>query len=177
MSTASTDNQRNKRVRIDTDNNKVYDYTFLANSVSTLLPTMKGLVSHYYDAFIKLSKSIYEKKNVSKKFTNPDFIPKSAKTKFQLGASEMVKMSNDFQDLARAADQVKIAYEAKQKQHILQAAKLEIEVLQHKLNNLFIKGIYKISSMMLLWKTEHQDVVEAEVHHIVRELIQMTIHY
>jgi hypothetical protein len=115
MSTASTEKSPKKRVRIDADNIKVYDYSPIAGSVATLLPVMMELVEHYYNVFMKLSKSFYDKQNITKKFTNPDFIPRSAKTKFQLGASELVKTSTRYNDLAQAAESVKTAFEKKQK--------------------------------------------------------------
>jgi hypothetical protein len=171
MSTASTENSPRKRVRIDMNNNQEFDYTFLAGSVATLLPVMKDLVTNYYDRFIKLSRRIYDKEKVTNKFTNPDFIPKSAKSKFEIGASDDVRKSNLYSDIARAADKDKKEYEMKQKNHILQAAQLEIGVARKKLDNLFIDGIYKISSMMLLYHTDCDEINEIEVHHIIKELI------
>jgi hypothetical protein len=170
MSTASAEQSPRKRVRIDMNNNQQFDYTFLAGSVATLLPVMKDLVTNYYDRFIKLSKRIYEKEKVTHKFTNPDFIPKSAKSKFELGASDDVRKSTLYSDIALAADNDKKAYELKQKNHILQAAKLEIEVTRKKLDDLFIEGIYKITSMMLLYHTDCDEINEMEVHHIIKEL-------
>jgi hypothetical protein len=170
MSTASTGQSPRKRVRIDMNNNQEFDCTFLAGSVATLLPVMKDLVTTYYDRFIKLSKRIYDKEKATNKFTNPDFIPKSAKSKFELGASDDVRKSNLYSDIARAADDDKKDYELKQKSHILQAAKLEIGVARKKLDNLFIEGIYVISRMMLLYHTDCDETNELEVHHIIKEL-------
>jgi hypothetical protein len=129
MSTASTAKPPAKRVRIDQDTPPVFDYTPIAGSVSMLLPVMKEMVKNYYDKFMKSSKKIYNKQNIVQKLTHPDFIPRSAKSNFQLGGSEKVKMSTEYNDLAKAAKAVKAAFEKKQKQHIKQAAKLEIEIL------------------------------------------------
>jgi hypothetical protein len=173
MSNASTDETPAKRVRIDINNNKLYDYTSIAGSVATLLPVMKDLVNHYLDLFMKTSKAIYDKKKIIEKLANSDFIPKSAKTKFQLGASELVKSSNEYNDLATAVEQVKAAYERKQKLHILQSARMEMKALLNKRDTIFIEGIFKLASMMQLWKTSYEDVVEGEVHHIIKQIINM----
>jgi hypothetical protein len=172
MSTASAAKPPNKRVRIDTDNNPVYDYTPIAGSVSTLLPAMRELVQHYYDKFIKTCRSIYDKKNIIKKLSKPDFIPRSAKSNFQLGASETVKQSTEYNDLAKSVDEAKTAFEKKQKQHIIQSAKLEVEVMVKQRKLIFIEGIFKITGMIYLWKTDNDEINEGEVHYIIKDLIE-----
>ena len=152
------------------ENPQVYDYTPIAGSVSTLLPALSGIVNYYYDNFIKISKSVYDKKSIILKFNNPDFIPRSAKSKFELGASESVKSSTKYNDIATAVEQVKSAFEKQQKKLILQSAKLETEVLQSKREALFIDGVYKLACMMQLWKTNYEDINEGEVHNIVKDV-------
>jgi hypothetical protein len=171
MNTASAEKTPAKRVRIDTSNNKTYDYSSIAGSVATLLPVMKEVVNHYFNLFMKTSKSIYDKKNIIEKLNNSDFIPRSVKTKFQLGASELVKTSNDYNDLTIAVEQVKDAYEKKQKKHVLLSANLELKALHGKRNSIFVEGIHKLCCMMQLWKTKYLEVVEGEVHHIVKHIL------
>jgi hypothetical protein len=64
------------------------------------------------------------------------------------------------------------AFEKQQKRHIIQSAKLEKEVLENQRNSIFIEGLYKISSMVYFWKTNTEDTNEAEIHHLIRELIK-----
>jgi hypothetical protein len=172
MSTASTAKPPPKRVRIDTDNTPVYDYTPIAGSVSTLLPVMKDIVKRYYDLFIKICKKIHDKQNIIKKLAIPDFIPRSAKSNFHLGVSDKVKMSTQYTDLAQAAEQVTNAFEKKQKQHIKQVAALEVEAMEKERQSNFIEGLFEITSMMYLWKTINDDIIEKDIHHIIHDIIQ-----
>jgi hypothetical protein len=134
---------------------------------------MKDIVKRYYDLFIKSSKKIYEKNNIIKKLTmNPDFIPRSAKSNFKLGVSDKVKLSNEYNDLAQAAEQVKTAFEKKQKQHIRQVATLEVNSMVKERQGHFIEGLFEITSMIYLWKTNNDEIIEQDIHHIVQDIIK-----
>jgi hypothetical protein len=172
MSTASTAKPPAKRVRIDQDTPPVINYTPIAGSVSTLLPVMKELVQHYYEKFNKTSKNIYDKNNIIKKLQQPDFIPRSARSNFKIGASETLKMSNEYNTLVTDAAQVTAAFEKQQKRNIVRSAKLEKEVYENQRNTIFIEGIYKISCMIYHWKTDTDETNEAEIHHLIKELIK-----
>jgi hypothetical protein len=172
MSTASTAKPPAKRVRIDHDAPPVFDYTPIAGSVSTLLPVMKELVTHYFDKFIKISKNIFDKTNNIKKLQQPDFIPRSARSNFKIGASETLKLSNEYNQLVTNAELVTAAFEKQQKRNILESAKLENEVMEKQRNSTFIEGLYKISAMIYIWKTDNEDIIEAEIHHLIKDIIK-----
>jgi hypothetical protein len=173
MSNASTGRTPNKRVRISDDAPPVYNYTLIAGSVSTLLPTMRELAQHYLTRFMKTCKNIYDKQAIIDKLANPDYIPRSAKTSFQLGASETVKLSNKYNDLVESVEQVKTAFEKQQKKNILQAAKLEMEVLQDQRDQIYIEGVHKVTSMIYLWKQNTNTVDENHIHAIIKEIINI----
>jgi hypothetical protein len=80
-------------------------------------------------------------------------------------------LSNDYNDLEQAVATVTKAFEVKQKNHILQSAKLELEVLNNQRNSIFVEGSFKISNMIYLWKTDIEEPSEAEIHHVIKELI------
>jgi hypothetical protein len=171
MSTASTAKPPAKRVRIDQDTPPVFNYTPIAGSVSTLLPVMKELVTHYYDKFIKISKNIFNKTNIIKKLQQPDFIPRSARSNFKIGASETLKLSNEYNQLVTNAAAITTAFEKQQKRNIIESAKLEKEVMEKQRNSIFIEGIHKISTMIYVWKTDKDDNNEAEIHHLLKDII------
>jgi hypothetical protein len=171
MSYASTGRTPSKRVRISNDTPAVYNYTLIAGSVATLLPTMRELAQHYLTKFMKTCKKIFDKQAIIDKLANPDYIPRSAKTSFQLGASETVKLSTNYHDLVDSVEQVKTAYERQQKRNILQAAKLELEILQDQRDQVYIEGIHKITTMIYLWKLNTDTIDERHIHSIIKEMI------
>jgi hypothetical protein len=173
MSTASTARPPAKRVRIDNDTPPVFDYTPIAGAVSTLLPAMREFVKHYYDKFIKTCKKIYDKEKIITKLRQPDFIPRSARSNFKLGASETVKLSTDYTTLERSVENVKNAFEKRQKAYILQSAQLEMKVLNNEKDAIFIEGLFKISSMIYLWKTDIEpDIDEVVIHHVIKDMLR-----
>jgi hypothetical protein len=94
-------------------------------------------------------------------------------TNFQIGVSDRAKMSQQYNTLVLASDDLKKEYELKQKEHILEAARLEREILTQDWQLLMIDAMFRIVSAIYLWRTTAPDVVQEDIHRIIKHIINM----
>jgi hypothetical protein len=86
-----------------------------------------------------------QKDDAIAKITKAEYIPKSVRSNFQLGASDRAKMSNEYNALVSASDTLKKEYERQQKLKIIETARLERELLNQDHQAILIDGMVKIT--------------------------------
>jgi hypothetical protein len=89
---------------------------------------------------------------------------------FKIGALETLKLSNKYNQLVSNWELVTAAFEKQQKRNILESAKLEKEVMETQRNSISIEGLYKISAMIYVWKSDKEEISEAEIHHLIKDM-------
>ena len=177
MNSAAAVEPAKKRVRINEDNNTVsstatpiYSSTnsILASDL-TLLPAVKAITNYYIDKYLSLSKRKHAKENAMIKLYDPTYVPKSARLNFTVGVSDKASASDKYEALAASVKNCNDTFETKQKENILKAAELELEVLSNEKKSLFCEAFYEIAAIFFLWKTKSNEVDEKSVHTIVQE--------
>ena len=178
MSSAAAEEPAKKRVRINEDNNTVsstakpiYSSTnnMILASDPTLLPAIKAITDYYIDKYMSLSKRKYAKETAINKLHDPTYVPKSARLHFKVGVSDKASASDKYEALAASVKTCNETFEKTQKENILKAAELELEVLSKEKKALFCELFYEIASIFFLWKTKSKDINEEAVHKIVQE--------
>jgi hypothetical protein len=180
MSNASTEQPTAKRVRLSTDNPsilKTSSYSsYQSNAVSdpTLPPAITNLANYYSDKYMKIAKKIEAKQSVINKFSDDQYIPKSARLNFKLGISDAASTSNKYDALAATANKNIEKYESEQKSIIHAAAKLELDVFLDEKKTLFCEALYKLASIFYLaYNNNASEIDEVMVHNIVFFIITM----
>ena len=177
MSSAAAEEPAKKRVRINEDANTVSSTaapiysstTTILTSDPTLLPAIKAITTYYIDKYMSLSKRKYAKANAMNKLYDPKYVPKSARLNFTVGVSDKASSSDKYEALAASVKTCNDNFEQKQKEKILKAAELEMDVLSNEMKLLFCEAFYEIAAIFYLWKTKSKEVDIKSVHTIVHD--------
>jgi hypothetical protein len=108
------------------------------------LPTaIKPLAEHYSTKFLKLRTEIARFDNTKKKLAKEDFIPASARIKFELGISERAKEAAEEAHLALVAQSNHIisVFTEDIKGMIAQSVEMEIQVARVELSSVFCEAV------------------------------------
>ena len=108
---SATENNPNKRVRFTTTNAHELGHaapttpsaalnSYVISSFVSLPTATKSLATHYCLEFIKLKNKVYHQQLTASKLATDGYVPKSARIKFELGATTRVKETEDFKTLA-----------------------------------------------------------------------------
>jgi hypothetical protein len=116
----------------------------------SLQPTIRTLSDFYFNAIIKALKEVNSNKDKLTKFDDNDsFIPRSCRTSFTVGASNLVKGSNEYATLlTNIENNNKISSETN-RDFVKQLLQLELNESTKKLCNLFCECLFKLSTMFL----------------------------
>jgi hypothetical protein len=109
------------------------------------------------------------------KLYDPTYVPKSARLNFTVGVSDKASASDKYDALVASVKECNTIFETKQKENIILAAELELEVLSNDKKTLFCEAFYEIAAIFYLWKRKCKDIDEASVHKIVLETLSFDI--
>jgi hypothetical protein len=106
MTTTATEDQARKRVRItdpsalSTTIRSSVIVDFVTRSFALLPTPIKSLATHFTEKLTKLQNKAHQRSITIEKMAEDDFIPTSARIKFELGATQKVKETATFTTLA-----------------------------------------------------------------------------
>ena len=140
----ATENQQRKRVRFDetADGQKTTSpaqaqQSYLSSTFESLHPTIAHVCSKRCTDFVKTRNKIRNQNAIIRKLEPGDFIPKSCKSSFKLGASSEVAETTEFKTLAENAEEARIAYQDVMRGFVLGCARLELTKLVGQLQEIF----------------------------------------
>jgi hypothetical protein len=145
MDTATEPNRNGKRVKFAQEKNSsssppstAIDCAKFAASV-----TIKPLAEHYFKEFIALKIELYQLAKTKVRLANEDFVPTSARIKFELNATERVKEQAPaaLTTLIDSAELTLGVFKADIKKKVIQLLDLEIKVASNALKLLFCNAV------------------------------------
>jgi hypothetical protein len=159
MSTATNTTTQRKRIRID-DNVTVIDESSTASStlsynlytgvLVSLQPTIRFVSDFYFDTIIKALKTVKDNKDKLQKFDdNESFIPRSCRTNFTVGASDLAKGSTEYATLLSTIEDNNKQVAEQHRTYVQQLIILELDVSTKRLKNLFCESLFKLSTIFL----------------------------
>jgi hypothetical protein len=158
MSNATGTTTPRKRLRIDNNVIEIdapsstlkLTYNLYSGVLVSLQPTIRTLSDFYFTALIKALKEVNHNKDKLTKFDNDtSFIPRSCRTNFTVGASNLVKGSNDYATLLTNIEINNKAVSETNRAFVKQLLELELNESTKKLRNLFCECLLKLSTMFL----------------------------
>jgi hypothetical protein len=121
---------------------------FTANVTLVSLPnTIKPLAEHFLATFLKLRLEIRRFEHTKSKLAIDDYVPSSARIKFELGATERVKenASDAYTTLVNDTELTKHVFQNDLKRNLIKLADLEISELQKSVRNTFCEACGALS--------------------------------
>jgi hypothetical protein len=162
---APAQDARAKRIRLDESSNKTVD---IDNSkpVAPQTPTeaalahakaavalrpdaIKEVVLEALKSHLKLKTRIRELQQTQIRMNNDAFIPRSARFKFELTASDEIMETEEFKALAKTTKDDVAAFQQKCKQQILSVMELTMKDTQAQLKKQFFSGLKHLAIMLL----------------------------
>jgi hypothetical protein len=182
MSTATTANTTRKRVRIndvidvDDTSQSTPSHSMAVNLYTGALVSLQPAIRTVADVFFKKLTDIYKvcttTKDKLKKFNdNEDFIPRSCRINFQLGASNFVKGSTKFMELQAKVDANNKQVAIKNRDYIVDAIILEVKATTEALRNTFCDCLFKLSRLFLQSSYFDEEIPDNDIHTLSKTII------
>jgi outer membrane biosynthesis protein TonB len=183
MSTATNADNPRKRVRInevlDVDNNTTTTNThrpmninLYTGALASLQPAIRTVADVFFKKLTDIYKAVTNNKDKLKKFNdNEDFIPRSCRINFQLGASSFVKGSTEFTELQNKVDESNKQAAIKNREFIVDAIILEIKSTNEALRNTFCECLFKLSRIFLHSSYFDEDIPDDDIHTLSKSIV------
>jgi hypothetical protein len=115
-------------------------------ATASLQPAIKSLSEHHSSKFLQHKTALVNLDTTKSRFQSDDFIPTSARFKFQLTASDSVKenLTQEFDTLAERANLSLLVFKRNIKDYIEKTVDLEIQVNHNALVNTFCTAVGSI---------------------------------
>jgi hypothetical protein len=156
MTTTATEDQARKRVRI-TDPSELsttirssVTVDFVTRSFASLPTPIKTLASHYTEKLTKLQNKARQRSITIEKMAEDDFIPTSARIKFELGATQKVKETATFTTLAASTKELVATFQNTLKANMLTVAQLELSSIQSDINTTILKAVRNLTTITVM---------------------------
>jgi hypothetical protein len=156
MTTSATEDQTRKRVRIS-DPSELSSITrssvivdFVTRSFASLPTPIKSLASHYTEKLTKLHNKARQRSITIEKMAEDDFIPTSARIKFELGATQKVKETATFTTLAASTKELVETFQKTLKTNMLTVAKLELRSIQSDIDNTILEAVRDLTTVTVM---------------------------
>ena len=143
---------------------------FVSEHLSTLLPTIANLASHFWTLYFKQQQLCYEVKNKLTKMHTEDYLPKSANISFKLGGTKAVQESPRFIALKRDTDEAVQLFKKHIKNNIIAVTQLEYDTLQITIRNIVVDAANNLGHILLLAEQNNTlppPTMEKQVHELV----------
>ncbi len=121
-----------------------------SSTFELLHPTIAHICSKHCTNFVKICNKIWNQKAIIDRLEQGDFIPKSCKSSFKLGASSEVTETAEFKTLAKNTEKARVAYQETMRGFVLGSVKLELNWLVGELQQIFMKGLLNICEMIVM---------------------------
>jgi len=127
--------------------------SFAISNFASLQPATKTLAFHYYDRFLKLKSKGRQQANTHKKLTSVGFIPKSARIKFELGASMKVQETQEYRTLDEHVKNLVATFQQQLTKCIASAAEMEETETASATSTLFCQAMSDLANISMLANT------------------------
>ena len=136
----------------------------------SLPPAIYNLAQFHFDKYFKTLKKVFATDTKLKKMQDSTFIPKSARSNFELGVSSKVKESEKYKTLSNSIEKGKETFQKLLKQQIVSAVELEKEEAMLELKSLFCEAVHKVTKIFCLWKTTDDDIEDLIVYNEMKNV-------
>jgi hypothetical protein len=156
MTTPATEDQNRKRVRISdpaeqsTTMRSTATNDFALRSFVSLPTPIKSLATHYTEQLTKLQNKARQRSITIDKMAEDTFIPTSARIKFELGATQKVKETATFTNLAEATKLLVETFQQALKTNMVTVAKLELKSIQSDINQTFLETTRDLATLIVM---------------------------
>jgi hypothetical protein len=159
MDTATEANNNGKRTRFDDiaqcpiNASPKERANFCATvALASLPPTIKSLALRLHKEFITLRCEIQRLSSTKERLATPDFIPVSARIKFDLTASSRVKEHADaeFKTLQEHAESAVTFYQSSIKQELRKLITLELNLAVNELRLLYCRAVFALAGAIAI---------------------------
>ena len=156
MTTSATEDQTRKRVRISDPSelssimrsSVIVD--FVTRSFASLPTPIKSLGSHSTEKLTKLHNKARQRSITIEKIAEDDFIPTSARIKFELGATQKVKETATFTTLAASTKELVETFQQALKTNMLTVASLELSSIQSDINTTILEAVRDLTTITVM---------------------------
>jgi hypothetical protein len=169
---ATETNTNNKRIRFAPNqaaptNSALEQAKFAATLPLASLPaTIKTLATGYFTKFFELRVLLRSLASTQARLSQDDFVPHSARIKFELNASKRVKekAGAEYQALAVQADISLAVFKNQAKNQIVRLVDLEIKVIKNDVSIIFCRAVFTIACALAI---HHPTVDQANAPDLV----------
>jgi hypothetical protein len=169
---ATETNNNNKRTRFAPNqaaptNSALERAKFAATLPLASLPaTIKTLATGYFTKFFELRVLLRSLDSTKSRLSQDDFVPHSARIKFELNASKRVKekAGAEYQALAVQADVSLAVFKHQAKNQIVRLVDLEIKVIKNDVSIIFCRAVFTLACAMAI---HHPTVDQANATDLV----------
>ena len=123
---------------------------FVTRSFASLPTPIKSLASHYTEKLTKLQNKARQRSITIDKMAGDDYIPTSARIKFELGASQKVKETATFATLAESTKELVETFQQALKTNMLTVAKLELRSIQSDIDNTILEAVRDLTTVTVM---------------------------
>jgi hypothetical protein len=156
MTNSATEDQTRKRVRIS---NPAEPSTITRSSVTqdfafrsyTSHPTqIKSCATTFTEKLTSLLSKARQRTITIGKMAQDDYVPASARIKFQLGATQRVKETAPFTTLATTNKLLVETFQQSLKAHMIAVAKMELSIIQSDINNTILEAVRDLTTLTVM---------------------------
>jgi hypothetical protein len=123
---------------------------FVTRSFASLPTPIKSLASHYTEKLTKLQNKARQRSLTIDKMAGDDYIPTSARIKFELGASQKVKETATFTTLAASTKDLVETFQKTLKANMLTVAKLELSSIQSDIDTTILEAVRDLTTITVM---------------------------
>lgn len=187
MNESATDTTRTKRTRIDPTAHvmdqstteqakpvqqapKALAYAFVKSHISSLHPQVASIVERFAIKHIDLLVKHANKANQSTKLTeNDEFIPRSARIKFEFHMSDTASESDKFKTLNTETQNLILAFQQTLKAQVVKAIEIEASTFLLEIQTNFVEAVKHISKAFLVLESPLKNThdVDTTVNHLM----------
>jgi hypothetical protein len=123
---------------------------FALRSFASLPTPIKSLATHYTTKLTSLQNKARQRSITIEKMAGDDYIPTSARIKFELGASQKVRETATFTTLAVATKELVETFQKTLKANMLTVAKMELSTIQSDINTTILEAVRDLTTITVM---------------------------
>ena len=123
---------------------------FVTRSFASLPTPIKSLATHYTEKLTKLQNKARQRSITIDKMAGDDYIPTSARIKFELGATKKVKETATFATLAVNTKELVATFQKTLKANMLTVAQLELSSIQFDIDTTILEAVRDLTTVTVM---------------------------
>jgi hypothetical protein len=179
MSNATTEQTPRKRARISSDveiidpatSKKHNEYNLYTGTLASLPPVIRPIADTYFITLSDLFNLFVNNKTRLLRFEDDNFIPKSCRTNFTAGASNLVKGSSEYSELLAQIDTKNKETAAYNRDAVKKVLYLEVDASLTKLHDTFCECLFKLSTMFMHYYFYQKEISTNLLHKLSKDIV------